>query len=82
MLLFGTGCAAQRRAGLLHVHAIARRLTPAPAASSPPPALPQCINLTPEKGLAGLFSSFFFGFWNLMCGFLIPQSAIPGWWIW
>jgi len=44
------------------------------------PALPralllQCINLTPDKGLAGLLSSFFFGFWNLMCGFLIPQSV-------
>ena len=25
---------------------------------------------------------FFFGFWNLLCGFLIPASAIPGWWIW
>ncbi len=48
-----------------------------------PALLPaQCINITPEKGLAGLFSSFFFGFWNLFCGFLIPQSAIPGWWIW
>lgn len=46
------------------------------------PAPGQCINITPEKGLAGLFSSFFFGFWNLFCGFLIPQSAIPGWWIW
>ncbi|PSC69376.1 ATP-binding cassette transporter isoform B [Micractinium conductrix] len=40
------------------------------------------INLTPDKGLAGLFTSFFFGFWNLLCGFLIPASAIPGWWIW
>ena len=41
-----------------------------------------CINLTPEMGLAGLFLSFFFGFWNLLCGFLIAQPFIPGWWIW
>lgn len=104
-----------------------RRRTPMHRPPFPPPSPPsaqQCINLTPDKGLAGLFSSFFFGFWNLMCvrrlgrslsrrrflagcaslagaaahpspplppsslfspcrcGFLIPQSAIPGWWIW
>ncbi|KAL6780792.1 hypothetical protein ACKKBF_B11655 [Auxenochlorella protothecoides x Auxenochlorella symbiontica] len=41
-----------------------------------------CLNLMPELALANVFTSFFFGFWNLMCGFLIPASAIPGWWIW
>ncbi|EFN59720.1 hypothetical protein CHLNCDRAFT_133292 [Chlorella variabilis] len=41
-----------------------------------------CINLTPDKGLANLLMSFFFGFWNLLCGFLIPQASIPGYWIW
>ncbi|KAK2076468.1 hypothetical protein QBZ16_000993 [Prototheca wickerhamii] len=40
------------------------------------------LNLMPEMPLAQLFMSFFFGFWNLMCGFLIPASSIPGWWIW
>ena len=20
--------------------------------------------------------------WSLQCGFIIPQSAYPGWWIW
>lgn len=36
----------------------------------------------PELALASVLTSFFFGFWNLMCGFLIPASSIPGWWIW
>ena len=44
-----------------------RSHAPTSARTAPlPPAPPQCINLTPEKGLAGLFSSFFFGFWNLL----------------
>ncbi|KDD75002.1 ABC-2 type transporter [Helicosporidium sp. ATCC 50920] len=41
-----------------------------------------CVALTPDIAIASLFSSFFFGFWNLICGFLQVQSAIPGWWIW
>ena len=35
------------------------------------------VNLTPAVTLANVFCSFFFGFWNLFCGFLIPQPAMP-----
>ncbi|GAB4820274.1 hypothetical protein N2152v2_007320 [Parachlorella kessleri] len=38
--------------------------------------------LTPNVALSNLLTSFLFGFWNLMSGFLIPQSRIRGWWIW
>jgi ABC-type multidrug transport system permease subunit len=40
------------------------------------------VMITPDKSLAGLFMAFFFAFFNLFCGFLIPQASIPGWWIW
>ncbi|KAK2076469.1 hypothetical protein QBZ16_000994 [Prototheca wickerhamii] len=40
------------------------------------------LNLLPELAFGNLITSFFFGFWNLMCGFLIPRGNIPGWWIW
>ena len=36
-----------------------------------------CMALAPSVPLANVLSSFFFGFWNLFCGFLIPQIAMP-----
>ncbi|GAB4817615.1 hypothetical protein N2152v2_004661 [Parachlorella kessleri] len=38
--------------------------------------------LTPTVAFANVLSSFFFGFFNLLSGFIIPQPFIPGWWIW
>lgn len=38
------------------------------------------VALTPVVALANVFCSFFFGFWNLFCGFLIPQPAMPVYW--
>eukprot|EP00475_Leptophrys_vorax_P007911 TRINITY_DN15049_c0_g3_i1.p1 TRINITY_DN15049_c0_g3~~TRINITY_DN15049_c0_g3_i1.p1 ORF type:complete len:113 (+),score=4.81 TRINITY_DN15049_c0_g3_i1:2-340(+) len=29
-----------------------------------------------------VLSSFFFPFWNLLCGFIIPRPDIPVWWRW
>lgn len=40
------------------------------------------VCITPSVALANVFCSFFFGFFNLLCGFLIPRALIPGWWIW
>ncbi|KAL4447582.1 hypothetical protein ABPG75_004801 [Micractinium tetrahymenae] len=40
------------------------------------------VNLTPSVPLSNVLCSFFFGFWNLLSGFLIPLPAIPGYWIW
>lgn len=40
------------------------------------------VTLTPALPLASVFCSFFFGFWNLLAGFLIPQPQIPKYWIW
>ncbi|EFN59136.1 hypothetical protein CHLNCDRAFT_137957 [Chlorella variabilis] len=40
------------------------------------------VNLTPSVPLANVLCSFFFGFWNLLSGFLIPIPAMPGYWVW
>ncbi|WOL16537.1 hypothetical protein Cni_G25324 [Canna indica] len=40
------------------------------------------VGLTPTQHLAAVISSAFYSLWNLLSGFLIPQSSIPGWWIW
>lgn len=40
------------------------------------------VNLTPSVPLANILCSFFFGFWNLLSGFLIPIPAMPGYWVW
>nr|Q8S628.1 RecName: Full=ABC transporter G family member 51; Short=OsABCG51; AltName: Full=Pleiotropic drug resistance protein 13; Short=OsPDR13 [Oryza sativa Japonica Group]AAM18755.1 putatputative ABC transporter [Oryza sativa Japonica Group] len=40
------------------------------------------VGLTPTQHMASVVSSAFYSLWNLLSGFLIPQSRIPGWWIW
>ena len=40
------------------------------------------MSLTPALPLANLLVSFFFGFWNLLSGFVIQEPDIPPWWIW
>ncbi|KHN40066.1 ABC transporter G family member 31 [Glycine soja] len=40
------------------------------------------VGLTPSQHLAAVISSAFYSLWNLLSGFLIPKSSIPGWWIW
>lgn len=66
---------------------------PHPPPSAPPPLVPcsfgitlmmftaygtMSVMITPDKSLAGLFMAFFFAFFNLFCGFLIPAASIPG----
>ncbi|CAI5979034.1 unnamed protein product [Closterium sp. NIES-64] len=38
--------------------------------------------ITPAEGLGTLLSAFIYSFWNLLCGFLLPQPKIPVHWIW
>ncbi|EEF36755.1 ABC transporter G family member 31 [Ricinus communis] len=40
------------------------------------------VGLTPSQHMAAVISSAFYSLWNLLSGFLIPMSKIPGWWIW
>lgn len=40
------------------------------------------VALTPGHQIAAIVSSFFFNFWNLFSGFLIPRPLIPIWWRW
>ncbi|AES98592.2 ABC transporter G family member 31 isoform X1 [Medicago truncatula] len=40
------------------------------------------VGLTPSQQFAAVISSAFYSLWNLLSGFLIPKSHIPGWWIW
>lgn len=40
------------------------------------------VALAPVLQLANVLVAFFFGFWNLLAGFLLQRPDIPGWWIW
>jgi ABC-type multidrug transport system permease subunit len=40
------------------------------------------VALTPSVALSNVLCSFFFGFWNLFCGFLKPEPALPPYWQW
>ncbi|KAJ7959803.1 Pleiotropic drug resistance ABC transporter [Quillaja saponaria] len=40
------------------------------------------VGLTSSQHLAAVISSAFYSLWNLLSGFLVPKSSIPGWWIW
>jgi ABC-type multidrug transport system permease subunit len=40
------------------------------------------VNLTPLVAMANVLCSFLFGFFNLMCGFLLPYPSMPPWWQW
>jgi len=40
------------------------------------------VCLTPNVALSNVLCSFFFGLWNLTCGFLIPRPSMPAYWRW
>ncbi|KAL0928880.1 hypothetical protein M5K25_000808 [Dendrobium thyrsiflorum] len=40
------------------------------------------VGLTPSYQVAGVVSSFFYSFWNLFCGFVLPRKMMPVWWRW
>eukprot|EP00850_Spirogloea_muscicola_P018226 SM000165S02187 [mRNA] locus=s165:830:10558:+ [translate_table: standard] len=40
------------------------------------------IAITPNEQLAAVLSAFFFSWWNLFSGFLIPRPDMPRWWTW
>ncbi|KAL8501204.1 hypothetical protein ACS0TY_020672 [Phlomoides rotata] len=40
------------------------------------------VALTPGYVLAAIVMAFFFSFWNLFSGFLLPRPLIPIWWRW
>ncbi|XP_020585995.1 pleiotropic drug resistance protein 2-like isoform X2 [Phalaenopsis equestris] len=40
------------------------------------------VALTPSYQIAGIVSSFFYSFWNLFCGFVMPRKMMPVWWRW
>lgn len=40
------------------------------------------ISLTPNVAMGNVLCTFFFGFFNLLSGFLMPKPEIRGWWIW
>lgn len=40
------------------------------------------VAMTPKSDIAAIFSTAFYGIWNIFAGFLIPRSRIPIWWRW
>ncbi|KAF9594978.1 hypothetical protein IFM89_035751 [Coptis chinensis] len=40
------------------------------------------VALTPGHQVAAILATFFFNFWNLFSGFIIPRMQIPIWWRW
>ncbi|WOH15074.1 hypothetical protein DCAR_0934609 [Daucus carota subsp. sativus] len=40
------------------------------------------VAVTPNPNIAAVFSTFFYGLWNLFSGFIIPVTRIPVWWKW
>ncbi|GER56174.1 pleiotropic drug resistance protein 2, partial [Striga asiatica] len=40
------------------------------------------VAVTPNHNVATIISSFFYAFWNLFCGFIVPRPRIPVWWRW
>ncbi|KAJ1418854.1 P-loop containing nucleoside triphosphate hydrolase [Sesbania bispinosa] len=40
------------------------------------------VALTPGHQVAAICMSFFFSFWNLFSGFIVPRTQIPIWWRW
>ncbi|KAL5786120.1 hypothetical protein ACOSQ2_008512 [Xanthoceras sorbifolium] len=40
------------------------------------------VAVTPDHNIAGIISSFFYVFWNLFSGFIVPRTRIPVWWRW
>ena len=42
----------------------------------------QMVAWTETISKASTVSTFFYGVWNLLSGFIITEPQIPGWWIW
>eukprot|EP00891_Asterochloris_glomerata_P005114 jgi/Astpho2/5114/Aster-06326 len=40
------------------------------------------VYVTPDLAIASVLSSFFYGFWNLFTGFLVPVTQMVPWWKW
>ncbi|XP_042510326.1 pleiotropic drug resistance protein 1-like [Macadamia integrifolia] len=40
------------------------------------------VAMTPNRNIAAVISTAFYGVSNLFAGFVVPKSKIPGWWIW
>ncbi|KAJ9537475.1 hypothetical protein OSB04_030208 [Centaurea solstitialis] len=40
------------------------------------------VAVTPNADIAAIIAAFFYGFWNLFSGFIIPRPKIPIWWRW
>lgn len=40
------------------------------------------VYVTPNLVFASVLSGFFYGFWNLFAGFIIPFNQCPWWWRW
>ncbi|XP_010515840.1 PREDICTED: ABC transporter G family member 37 isoform X2 [Camelina sativa] len=40
------------------------------------------VSITPNFMVAAILQSLFYVNFNLFSGFLIPQTQVPGWWIW
>ncbi|XP_059296982.1 pleiotropic drug resistance protein 1-like isoform X2 [Lycium ferocissimum] len=40
------------------------------------------VAVTPNLGVAGIISNFFYAMWNLFSGFVVPKTRIPLWWRW
>ncbi|KAJ1697900.1 hypothetical protein LUZ63_006412 [Rhynchospora breviuscula] len=40
------------------------------------------VSFTPNHHIAGIASSFFYVFWNVFTGYIIPRPSIPAWWRW
>ncbi|AEE79095.1 ABC transporter-like protein [Arabidopsis thaliana] len=40
------------------------------------------VSITPNFMVAAILQSLFYVGFNLFSGFLIPQTQVPGWWIW
>ncbi|KAK9820341.1 hypothetical protein WJX72_009201 [[Myrmecia] bisecta] len=40
------------------------------------------VYITPDLIAGSVLSSFFYGFWNVFAGFIIPLSRMPPWWKW
>ncbi|KAJ3698346.1 hypothetical protein LUZ61_002051 [Rhynchospora tenuis] len=40
------------------------------------------VSFTPNHHIASIASSFFYVFWNVFTGYIIPKPSIPVWWRW
>ncbi|KAL2472415.1 ABC transporter G family member 40 [Abeliophyllum distichum] len=40
------------------------------------------VAVTPNHNIAAIISTFFYAFWNLFSGFIVPRPSMPVWWRW